>query len=188
MTFDPQTGYQQPWQPPVQQAPGYTPQYPPDFQPRGATKPPKRHLLLKTIGISAFGVVCLVIGIAIGAAGKSSSTPSTTSGTTAPGVSNGIGSQNATADITLGAVTVDAIGETHVQVNYLNHSSKRSDYDVSLSLESANGATQYGTAESFEQNVDPGQHAVDDAVFLTDNPPPAGAKVVIKSVQRTASG
>lgn len=69
-----------------------------------------------------------------------------------------------------------------------NHSSKRSDYLITLALESADGKTQIDTADIFVQNLEPGQASPQQGIFLgTNSKPPADSKVVLKSVERTAS-
>ncbi len=78
---------------------------------------------------------------------------------------------------------------SQVPVTITNHSSKRSDYFVTVALESADGKTQIDTSTVIVQNLEPGQGTVQTGDFLATmtTAPPAGAKVVLQSVQRTSS-
>jgi hypothetical protein len=101
------------------------------------------------------------------------------------GISQGLASRDARADVTLGRPVNDTYGGATLKITYVNHSSQRSDYWVSVSAENATHTRQYDTAEDFVQNLEPGQTKVSEAMFLNDIP--AGAVIVIKSIERTAS-
>ena len=102
-------------------------------------------------------------------------------------VSQGIGSQDASADVTnpvLGAT--DALGFRAVTVTVTNNSSKRSGYLIDISVESPDGATQYDTTIVTVSNLEPGQSTNSDSIPITKEIP-ADAVPVVKSVSRLAS-
>ena len=73
------------------------------------------------------------------------------------GISNGVGSQDATADIgTPTMAAPDAIGVSYIKIPVTNNSSGRSDYRIELVIESADGATQLDTATAFVTSSKPG--------------------------------
>lgn len=102
------------------------------------------------------------------------------------GVSQGLGAQNAAADVQLGIVRApDVLGIRYEKVSVYNTSSERSDYSINVAIESANGRVQYDTGFAYITNVEPGQRASEKVMF--SKPVPGGARVVLKEVQRTAS-
>ena len=159
-----------------------TPPPPPQPVPPVPPVPPKKsHRLRNTL----LGIVGLIVAIAViaSAAGGSKHHGSSSSNS---GVSQGVASQDATGDVKLGLVQApDAIGIRYEKITVVNHSSKRSDYMISVAVQSADGKTQYDTGTALINNVDPSQTASDKVMFT--NHIPAGAKVVLKTVQRTAS-
>jgi hypothetical protein len=184
----PPPGYQQ-------QAQGYAPGYqqsgpPPVWQPPQPAHKKSHKLRWLFIAIAAFVVLIAIISAASGGSkdskSGSNSTAKPASGASA-GISKGLGSSDASADVTLGKPDASNGFSIDVPINVTNHSSKRSDYFVDISLVSADGKTQYDTALAAIQNLDPGQKSTDKASFLKLTTMPAGAKVIIKSVQRTAS-
>jgi hypothetical protein len=170
---------------------GYAQEGPSDFAPppvNNNTQPPappkKSHRLRNTI----FGVVGLIVVIIIatnaGGGGKHNGTSSGTS--TDPGVSQGVASRDATRDVKLGPVQApDVLGVRYEKITVVNHSSERSDYMIDVAVQSPDGKTQYDTGSAYITNVDPGQTAIDKVMFTKDIP--AGAKAVLKTVERTAS-
>jgi hypothetical protein len=157
--------------------------------PPGPVPPKKKSHKLRWTLLGLGGIVA-IIAIATAAAGGAAktTTPSTPTNNQSPGVSRGIGSQDATGDVKLGSYTTDVIKVGHVGVTVTNHSSKRSDYMITVALESADGRTQYDTADVYVQNLEPGQSTSQDGIFTnTSTNPPATAKLVLKSVERTAS-
>jgi hypothetical protein len=141
-----------------------------------------RKILLAAVALGA------VITIASNVHGGSSDKSNNSSHKESSGVSQGLGAHDASGDVTLAAKpTKDDAGMVHMAVSFHNTSSKRSDYYVDLALQSADGKTQYDTTIATAENVEAGQNAHDDAVFLEGDNAPAGAVVVVKSVQRTAS-
>src|SRR4051794_30352369 len=102
------------------------------------------------------------------------------------GVSNGIGTQDATADVgtpTMGAP--DAIGVAYVQIPVTNNSSGRSDYFIDVVIESADGATQLDTSSAFVQALEAGQSTTAEAMVGNAKSLPTDAVVRITTVQRT---
>jgi len=103
-------------------------------------------------------------------------------------ISHALGSKDATGDVKIGKITVDSVlGFPSAPVTVTNHSSKRSNYLIEISLESADGKTQIDTADVAVDNLEPGQSTVQKAQFTTSDKLPAGAKLVIKSLDRLAS-
>lgn len=198
MTHDPNHP-QQPY-PPQQE--GYQQGPPPGYQgmppQQGWQQPaplPKKKHTFRNIVLGAIGAIVLIVIIATAASGSKkdnganngNNQPAGTTTSAAPGVSKGLGSKDASGDIKLGKPDASNGFSIDVPVTAKNSSSKRSDYIVSLSLESADGSTQYDTATALLENVEPGQTATDTASFLKQSKLPPGAKIVIKEVQRTAS-
>ena len=89
--------------------------------------------------LSILGAI-VVIGVFSAIAANSSNQNSN-------GVSRGVGAQDASGDVTLGSWNYDAlVGVVKAPVTVTNHSTKRSDYDITLALETADGKTQPGSA------------------------------------------
>lgn len=118
------------------------------------------------------------------------STPKTTAKpaptTSQSSISRGLGSKDASGDVTIGKPTSDGYTVT-APVTVTNHSSKRSDYFIDISLESKDGKTQYDTTTVFSESVEPGQTAKEDGTFFKATSIPSGAVVVAKSIQRSPS-
>jgi hypothetical protein len=167
------------------------PQHPSAPPPPPGPVPPKKksHKLRWTLlGLTGGIVAIIAIVSAAGGGTAKTTTPNTPTNNQSPGVSRGIGSQDATGDVKLGRYNTDVIKVGHVGVTVTNHSSKRSDYMITVALESADGHTQYDTADVYVQNLEPGQTTSQDGIFTnTSTNPPATAKLVLKSVERTAS-
>jgi hypothetical protein len=146
--------------------------------------PKKSHKLRNTL----LGIVGLIVAIVVAthAGGESKHSGSTNSGSSNSGVSRGLAAQDATGDVKLGPPQApDVLGIRYETVTVVNHSSKRSDYVIDVAVQSADGKTQYDTGTALINNVDPGQTASDKVMFT--NHIPAGAKIVLKTVERTAS-
>jgi hypothetical protein len=158
--------------------------------PPGPVPPKKKsHKLRWTLLALLGGIVGIIIAVSAGGGGTATTaTPNAPTTNQSPGASKGIGSQDASGDVKLGSYTTDAIKVGHVGVTVTNHSSKRSDYMITVALESADGHTQYDTADVYVQNLEPGQTSSQDGIFTnTSTNPPANTKLVLKSVERTAS-
>jgi hypothetical protein len=151
-------------------------------------------------------IILIVIIASVSAAGGSDSSTaaddhtglSSTTGNTAapktsapkPGVSKGIASKDASNDVKVGKLKVEGggLGFGSVEVTITNHSSKRSDYAITVALESADGKQQFDTADVFVQNLEPGQSKKAEGEFLElPKKVPASAKLVLQEVERTAS-
>ena len=98
------------------------------------------------------------------------------------GVTTGLGSKDATGDVTLGAYTPDDFGGS-VAVTIKNNSEKRSNYSIDLSAESEDGKIQYGTSSVYVSNLDPGMTTIEKGQFFDKLEP--GAIIKAKTIQRT---
>jgi len=140
---------------------------------------------LKLAALTLAATIALA-GCASTTTGTGSTTKSKSTPTPKSTVSKGLAAHDATGDVKVGVPKKDPDTNWYsVPVTIVNHSSKRSDYMVDLALESANGATQYDTTTVIINALEAGQTATDSGQFFKDAP--AGAKVVLKSVERTAS-
>jgi Flp pilus assembly protein TadD len=121
----------------------------------------------------------------------SSTSKAPTTKATSASVSHDLGAKDASADVVLGKVTVDpTLGLPTVPVTVTNHSSKRSNYIIEVALETADGKTQLASGFVSVDNLEPGQTSNQTASFfeaMNKGPLPAGAKPVLKSVDRLAS-
>ncbi len=137
------------------------------------------------------GVVLLIVIIMAANSGgdDDKSTATTTSGGTASGVTNGLGTRDASGDVTVVKLgDTDALGFKKAELKITNNSSKRSNYLIELSLESADGKTQYDTAAVTASNVEPGQTTGGNVLpFTKSKSAPADAVVKVKTVSRTAA-
>jgi uncharacterized membrane protein YdfJ with MMPL/SSD domain len=136
-------------------------------------------------------VVTLIVVAAVASPTKKKDSTKTASGSpavasTAPKIEHKLGSADASNDVTLGTITNETeIGFSHVDVSVTNHSSKRSNYLIELTLESADEKTQIDTATVVVDNLEPGQTSPQTGQFT--KPAPPGSKVVIKSLDRLAA-
>lgn len=176
-------------------------QQPLNYQAPQMPQPPPRKGMstwaIVGIVVGSIAVAALIIGV-LGAIGSSTNTnaggssakanpsqsPTNPSQSQSNGISKGLGSQDASGDISIGKIKTD-FGFTTVQIIAKNNSEKRSNYMVSVSAESADGKTQYDSSPAFINNVEPGQTATGDALFTKEFP--SGAKVVVKEVSRTSA-
>ena len=94
--------------------------------------------------------------------------------------------KDASGDVTAGAVKNDpTLGWASAPVTVVNNSSGRSDYMITVVLESADGSTQIDSAYATVTNLEPGQKTVQTAQFT--KAAPVGAKLKVTEVQRTSS-
>lgn len=101
-------------------------------------------------------------------------------------ISQGLGSQDASADVKLGKVVIDPdLGWTTAKVTVTNNSDGKSDYWIELVAESEDGSEQYDTAFVMVSGLKPGQKKSEEATFFEDIP--EGAIVKFTEIQRTAS-
>jgi hypothetical protein len=106
--------------------------------------------------------------------------------TTVPGVSKGLGSQGATADVvSVTLVPPDTLKVSYVEVVVKNTSSKRSNYIIEAAVESADGSTKVDDTLVTVLNLEPGQTTTEKGIVR--KPVPSGSKVTLKTVSRTAS-
>lgn len=190
------------------------PPYPPPAHPGMPYQPPppppqpkKRHLGLKIVGgLVALFVALSIIGSVVGGddAKKASDPQPTATGSKAAvapkgttpkptpkasastSVGRGFGSKDASGDVKLGKPTTNGYWVV-IPVTVTNHSSKRSDYFIDVSLESADGKTQYDTGSAFARRVEPGQSAREEVLMTKVKELPSGARPSLKSVQRSPS-
>lgn len=109
--------------------------------------------------------------------------------TTTAGVSSGLGSKDASADVTDVQIvrTDDGYFPTvEVQATVTNNSEKRSSYWVTIAVESPDGATRYEETYVSVDNLEPGQ-ATQQTTMLFEDEIPADAVAVVKEVERLAS-
>jgi hypothetical protein len=153
------------------------------------------------IAVGSAVAIPLALCLACSSSGKAGNTTTTatakattSSAKASPKASNSVshelGSQDASKDVTLGAITIEpTLSIPQVPVTVTNHSSKRSNYIIEVSLESADGKTQLDTTTVAVENLEPRQASKQTAQFvgMINKPLPAGAKTVLKSVDRLAS-
>jgi hypothetical protein len=120
--------------------------------------------------------------------GSDSTTTSPSSANTT--VDSGVGSKDATADVKIGTTfEVDSIGVPSVDVTITNNSDKKSDYYITVTLNTADGSEQLDDGVVFVDGLKPGQVKKDQIVFIgmVDEKLPKNAIVTLETVQRTAS-
>lgn len=139
-------------------------------------------------------VIVVIIIVATTTSGSGSSGTNSpaatnpTSGTSnapSPGVSRGLGTKDASADVKIGKLKVDQFGLGSVTIAVTNHSSKRSNYVIDVAVESADRSQQYDTGTALVDNLESGQTTRTKASFLElPKHLPSTAKVVLQTVQR----
>jgi len=103
-------------------------------------------------------------------------------------VSQGAGSADASADVSAPEILREGEGELGIsygQVTITNNSSERSDYFVTIVVESPDGATRHDETIVTVMGLEPGQATTERGAFTKELPADAVAKVI--EVQRTAS-
>jgi hypothetical protein len=129
--------------------------------------------------------------LATAASGSDSATKAKSDGTTKTGdtsITNGLGSADASGDVTDPKIVregEDPLTLTYASVAIKNNSSKRSDYFVTLAVESPDGATRIDETVVSVSGLEPGQSAVEKGMLTKDIP--ADAVVKVQQVQRLAS-
>lgn len=141
---------------------------------------------MRTIRLSFIAVITvLTLGLLSAACGDDTTSSSTTN---SDGVSQGVGSQDATKDVVFEDVTLDSLGIATPHLIVTNNSSKRSDYYIEANVVKQ-GASGDGPVVDYTNavvsNLDPGAVAEVDMVGVVDWQ--ADYKVVITEVQRTAA-
>jgi hypothetical protein len=105
---------------------------------------------------------------------------------TASGSATSFGSEDAIEDVGEPTCTGDdTLDSTTGSVSVTNSSSERSDYSVTVALESADGSEQIDTTFVSFTGIEPGQSATEELYFF--DPYPAGATCEVIEVLRTAS-
>ena len=150
--------------------------------------PKKKRPIMRVVGLVIGGL--LVVGVVTSAmsgdnqpqaTGSQTSTEAPAKAKEGSGVSSGLGTKDASADVKIVAFTE---GEFSSEVDLLitNHSEGRSDYYVELSLTDASG-TNVGWTNAVAMAVEPGQKAKVTAPVVEDG----AVKAKVHEVQRTAS-
>jgi hypothetical protein len=149
-------------------------------QPPPAWQPPRRRGGRKVVLTIAAGIAGLFL---IGAILGNSDQPNTTAAQHS-GISKGLGSADASADIDKIrlSTTADAIGIKQGFVQITNHSKGISDYYIEMRIMGATGVN-LGMTNATADNVEPGQTARADFMVTDDS----ADHVEIVQVQRTAS-
>jgi hypothetical protein len=103
----------------------------------------------------------------------------------APSGPAGVDSKAAWGDIKLGAIRIDAKhGTPSAEVTITNHSSKRSNYIVDLSIMSAGGKTRLDAAMVSAQGLASGQTTTRTVHFMTTQKLATGATLTLVGVAR----
>ena len=149
------------------------------------------------LSVAAIVVLIVIIASSGGGSGDNESTSNSVapeestdetvaSGQTEDTISTGLGSKDATDDVnSLDCGTPDSLGFINPSVNVTNNSSKSSTYFITVTAESADGATKYDDTVIMITSLAPGQTMTEEGMFLNDIP--TGAVCKITEVQRTAS-
>jgi hypothetical protein len=172
--------------------------YPPQQAPAppaawGSNVPPEKQrggcLKYGLLGIVAFvGLIVVIVIIALVALGRSTTTKVKAVRTYGGIQSNSLnGTHPPQADINADATkcAVDALGDAGAKGTLTNHSSKQSNYLITVRFTDASG-TQFGNGNAAVQNVLPGSTATWDATGV-DKPSSASWKCTVAQVERLAS-
>lgn len=133
-------------------------------------------------------LVIIVFGIV---AAMSSTKPENEAGAdvqigTPVSIARGVASKDASADVGQPTIEDAGYGFYNVAVDVTNNSSKRSDYFITVAVESPDGTTRYDSTTIPVMGLEPGQTTSEKMPLLADTLP-ADATAVVKEVQRTAS-
>lgn len=141
----------------------------------------------KDTGTSAPVTSGAVVAPSTASAAASSANKSSASKST--GISQGLGTKDASADVKVGKLAYAEDSGTQLTLTVTNHSSKRSDYIIDVALETASGSQQLDDSPALAENLDPGQSTKVKVDFLNyiDKAPPSAAVVKLKSIQRNPS-
>ena len=162
-------------------------------QPGWAPQPPSRghnRHVGRWIGLGLGGLIVVIVVASLASGGGQDAGTSGTTSTPAgnSGISRGLGTADATADVKIdkGSVSGEDLGGTGVAkatLTITNNSSKRSDYYIEAVLLNAAGEN-IGTANALVQAVEPGQvaHTELNGTYTGELD-----SVKITQVQRTAS-
>ena len=132
------------------------------------------------------GAVVIIIGAAVASGGGDTSTDTAASSGGDSGISTGLGSKDASADVLdITCPAPDVLGITYPEVTVKNNSSKPSNYQIKVVIESADGSVKYDDTSVFIFDLAPGQTMTESGIFTNDSP--AGSVCKVTEVQRTAS-
>ena len=137
--------------------------------------------------IFSIAIIAIIALVASQGSKDDTTTDSTNPNAAASGIDNGLGTKDASADVSRAVLgPVDAIGFRAVTLTVTNNSSERSNYLIDLSIESPDGLTQYDTSFASVINLEPGQTTTVEALSITKDVP-VDAIVKIKTISRLAS-
>lgn len=106
---------------------------------------------------------------------------------TTPGVRQGLGTKDASADVELISCARDQYLGRKANIKVTNHSSKPSNYIIEVVFESADGKEQLGTGSTFVNGLEPGQSKQDDVIAFDSTDSSTPGKCRVSSVQRNAA-
>jgi hypothetical protein len=150
--------------------------------------PPRPDVPAKRVDHSARNwtiAVVIIIGLIVyGATSKNASAPDSNSGVEDSGIDQGLGTNDASGDVSLGSCSVDFKIVT-CQVNIHNNSDGRSDYFIEATITDSSG-TNVGSGNAFATGVEGGQDAKTDLTGVISGSD-ENVNVEITQIQRTAS-
>ena len=130
-----------------------------------------------------------LIAVVLGSAAVIASSGTSSGGGSSSGDNNkplnGLGSSSANKDVKITKCATDDIGDVDAVVKITNHSSKASDYTVTVEYDNKAG-DQIDTGDVFVQNLRPGQTTAKHAASM-ESAPKRGFTCKISEVQRTGS-
>jgi hypothetical protein len=140
----------------------------------------------KVAGIIFAGIIGVtillfaVIAIAVGSSDTEDPKPSESNG-----IDVGYGSKDASEDVTeLICTNNDALDWAEGELSVTNNSSERSDYGITVVIESPDGSTQIDEGFAFITGLEPGQSTKSDVVFTE---PLGDGKCRVTEISRTAA-
>lgn len=138
----------------------------------------------------AVGAAVLFAAVALAASGDgdSDSADGDAEDATENDVSQGVGSADASDDVSDPQVVREGEGDLGIvygEVTITNNSSERSDYFVTIVAESPDGATRHDETMVSVTGLEPDQSATERGLFTSDIPDDAALRTT--EVQRTAS-
>lgn len=135
-----------------------------------------RHWVLSAIGAL---IIVIIIAVAASSGGGSNGNSANNGGETGGKV------LQHSEDVKITKCGKDSLGDLDAKVAVTNHSSKASDYLITVAFESKDGSRQITTGNAIVDSLQPGQTTVQDAGGLTAYSRPF--KCVISDAQRTES-
>lgn len=173
--------------PPQGPPPGWEP--PPGWVPPGYGPPPKKKTHKLRWALLGLLALFVVIGIANAAGGGGGGGGGKSSSTT-PAVQSSSSSSSKplqhASDVVVTSCVPDSVGYAAAKVVVTNTSSKASNYAVTVTFETAGGATQVGTGLATVDGLLPGQKSVPQDVSSLQTAP-AGYTCRVTDVTRYAA-